>query len=68
MSNLNERTWHELAEEFGFEDCHRKQVEASFMFASRRFNLALRDFGEAVRNDPHLKRAVDQLRNFRLKS
>lgn len=67
MANLNERTWRELAEEYKFEDCHRQQVEASFLFANRRLNLALRDFCEAVRNDPYLKRAADQLRNFRLK-
>jgi hypothetical protein len=74
MSNLNERTWRELAEEYGFEDCHRPQVEATFLFANRRANLALRDLGEAIRNDPHLRRAneqlarfSEQLRNFRLK-
>jgi hypothetical protein len=67
MANLDERTWRELAEEFGFEDCHRQKVETTLLFAGRRLNLACRDLGDAIRNDPNLKRALDNLRNFRLK-
>lgn len=65
MADLNEKTWRELVEEFGFEDCHRQKVETSLLFAGRRLSLALRAFGDAVRNDPDLKSAVDRLRKFR---
>ena len=64
MPNLDERTWRELAEEYKFEDCHRQKVEASLLFARRRLNLAFRDLGEAVRNDPHIKATADKLRGL----
>lgn len=66
MKSLKDRAWQELADELSLPAAARQRLEGTGLFQRRVANIALRDFGEAVRDSllPVIEWLDRQLKRF----